>query len=223
MALWLLSGAFSGIPNSLQKWANQMAPLEAFVGEMYSAFVVDSATILWSLDHQEIAPLARVYIWPLVDLCCREAIASWYKEQIQILYQVRCVRLEPITVSLKHRQWTIRKSIPISLHSHHCNFSYVYFVHGDSNEQPGYHASHVTHLCQVAIKHHMHFMRSHIHHMHLNTCIRRRKGGMWASIKQSWNQMINSEEKYIKRLSWLIQKVCLSRWKSRIRLGVLQT
>ena len=30
-----------------------------------------------------------------------------------------------------------------------------YYIHGDSDEQHGCHASHVAHVCQVAITHHM--------------------------------------------------------------------
>ena len=56
-----MEGIPKQVPESLHKRAYQMASLEAFVAEIYSAYIVDNATILWILDCHEIAPPTRVY------------------------------------------------------------------------------------------------------------------------------------------------------------------
>ena len=64
------------------------------------------------------------------------------------------------------------------------------FIHENSDEQAGYHASHVTHVRQMVIIHHLHVMHPHIHHMPVSINIEEGNETIKA-LNQTINEVIN--------------------------------
>src|SRR6266496_4908221 len=64
------SNLFPGpCPKSSRNWPIHLSSLVASARAMYSASVVDSATVTWRLLLHVIAPLFNMTTYPVVDLC----------------------------------------------------------------------------------------------------------------------------------------------------------
>mgnify|MGYP007130503538 CR=1 FL=1 len=96
--------------------------------------------------------------------------------------------LEPTTLYINYKVQTIGRSYFIYSTDHWTKLLYIYFYtlgllsHKNSSEQYDYHASRVTHVRQIGIMHHLHYM----HGIHVHPYIKRGKGCLKGGDRFKW-------------------------------------